>query len=85
MRRRAGKSRVTPASTARASSSTDPLHYLALIETKPGALDQAAALQDWDLPELTSSICAISWRRSMGSNRGKREFIQVLRLMEIGS
>ena len=27
----------------------DPLHYLALIETKPNALDQAAALQGWDL------------------------------------
>jgi hypothetical protein len=35
----------------------DPLHYLALIETKPGALDQAAALQDWDLPPV-SSTCA---------------------------
>jgi hypothetical protein len=23
----------------------NPLHYLALLETKPGALDQAAALQ----------------------------------------
>jgi chromosomal replication initiation ATPase DnaA len=29
----------------------DPLHYLALIETKPNALDQAAALQGWELPE----------------------------------
>ena len=29
----------------------DPLHYLALIEMKPNALDQAAALQGWDLPE----------------------------------
>lgn len=29
----------------------DPLHYLALIEIKPNALDQAAALQGWDLPE----------------------------------
>jgi hypothetical protein len=28
----------------------DPLHYLALIEQKPGALDQARALQGWDLP-----------------------------------
>ena len=37
----------------------DPLHYLALIEMKPNALDQAAALQGWDLPEA-SSICAIS-------------------------
>lgn len=30
----------------------DPLHYLALIETKPNALDQAAALQGWELPEV---------------------------------
>jgi len=29
----------------------DPLHYLALIETKPNALDQAAPLKDWGLPE----------------------------------
>ena len=29
----------------------DPLHYLALIEQKPGALDQAAPLQNWALPE----------------------------------
>lgn len=28
---------------------SNPLHYLALIEMKPGALDQAAALQGWDL------------------------------------
>jgi len=28
----------------------DPLHYLALIETKPNALNQAAALQNWALP-----------------------------------
>jgi hypothetical protein len=30
----------------------NPLHYLALIEMKPGALDQAAALQGWALPEV---------------------------------
>ena len=30
----------------------NPLHYLALIETKPGALDQAAALQGWALPDV---------------------------------
>lgn len=29
----------------------DPLHYLALIEQKPNALDQAAPLSGWDLPE----------------------------------
>lgn len=58
----------------------DPLHYLALIETKPNALDQAAPLQGWDLPETFQHLRHLLEAR-MG-NRGKREFIQVLRLME---
>ena len=29
----------------------DPIHYLPLLERKPGALDQAAPLQGWDLPD----------------------------------
>jgi transposase len=59
---------------------SEPLHYLALIETKPNALDQAAALQGWDLPEEFQHFRHLLESR-MG-NRGKREFIQVLRLME---
>jgi transposase len=58
----------------------NPLHYLALIETKPGALDQAAALQDWNLPEDFQHLRHLLEVR-MG-NKGKREFIQVLRLLE---
>jgi transposase len=58
----------------------DPLHYLALIEAKPNALDQAAPLQGWDLPEAFQHLRHLLEAR-MG-NRGKREFIQVLRLME---
>ncbi len=58
----------------------DPLHYLALIEMKPGALDQAAALQGWALPEVFQHLRHLLEAR-MG-NKGKREFIQVLRLME---
>ena len=58
----------------------DPLHYLALIETKPNALDQAAPLKDWDLPEAFQHLRHLLEAR-MG-NRGKREFIQVLRLLE---
>lgn len=58
----------------------DPLHYLALIETKPNALDQAAALQGWELPEVFQHLRHLLEAR-MG-NRGKREFIQVLRLLE---
>ena len=59
----------------------DPLHYLALLEQKPGALDQAAPLQGWDLPEQFDHLRRLLETR-MG-NKGKREFIQVLRLMEI--
>jgi hypothetical protein len=59
---------------------SNPLHYLALIETKPNALDQAAALQGWALPEVFQHLRHLLEAR-MG-NRGKREFIQVLRLME---
>jgi hypothetical protein len=59
----------------------DPKHYLALLEQKPGALDQAAPLQSWTLPEPLQHLRRLLEVR-MG-NRGKREFVQVLRLMEI--
>lgn len=59
----------------------DPLHYLALIEQKPGALDQAAPLQGWDLPQQFGHLRRLLEAR-MG-RKGKREYIQVLRLMEL--
>ena len=59
----------------------DPKHYLALLEQKPGALDQAAPLQGWTLPEPLQHLRRLLEAR-MG-NRGKREFIQTLRLMEV--
>ena len=58
----------------------DPLHYLALIERKINALDQAAPLADWKLPDEFASLRRLLEAR-MG-NKGKREFVQVLRLME---
>jgi transposase len=58
----------------------NPLHYLALLEQKPGAFDQAAPLQNWPLPQPLSDLRRLLESR-MG-NRGKREFIQVLRLLE---
>jgi transposase len=58
----------------------DPLHYLALLEQKTGALDQAAALQGWDLPEAFATLrCLLEAR--MGK-AGKREYVQLLRLLE---
>ena len=63
----------------------DPLHYLALIERKAGALDQAAPLQGWALPESFAPLRRLLEARLNGKNRcaaGKREFVQVLRLLE---
>ena len=58
----------------------DPIHYLPLLERKPGALDQAAPLQGWSLPEEFGTLRRLLESR-MG-RRGKREYVQVLRLLE---
>jgi hypothetical protein len=58
----------------------DPLHYLALLEQKTRALDQAAPLVGWQLPD-----CFLTLRRLLEARLGKagsREYIQVLRLLE---
>ena len=59
----------------------DPLHYLALLEQKTGALDQAAPLVGWNLPKVFAILRHLLEAR-MGK-QGKREFVQVLRLMEV--
>jgi hypothetical protein len=69
-----------PRSYAEGAFVANPLHYVALIEQKPGALDQAAALQGSNLPEIFQHLRHLLEAR-MG-NKGKREFIQVLRLLE---
>lgn len=58
----------------------DPLHYLPLLERKIGALDQAAPLRGWSLPEAFTTLRRLLEAR-MGK-AGKREYVQVLRLME---
>ena len=58
----------------------DPLHYLRLIEQKIGALDQAAPLVGWSLPEEFTVLRRLLEAR-MGKS-GRREYVQVLRLLE---
>ena len=58
----------------------DPMHYLPLLEQKVGALDQAAALQGWDLPEEFATLHRLLEARM--DKPGKREYVQVLRLLE---
>lgn len=58
----------------------DPVHYLALLEKKPGGFDFARPLQEWKLPE-----CFLALRRRLESEPqglGTREYIGVLRLLE---
>ena len=69
-----------PRSYERAAVIFDPLHYLALIEQKTRALDQAAPLMGWQLPE-----CFATLRRLLEARlrkHGSREYVQVLRLLE---
>ena len=67
-------------SYAREAGIYDPLHYLALLEHKSRALDQAAPLTGWQLPQ-----CFVQLRRLLEARLNKhasREYIQVLRLLE---
>ena len=67
-------------SYAREEMIFNPLHYLALLEQKSNALDQAAPLQGLVLPEEFAEL-----RRQMEARlgkRGRREYVQVLRLLE---
>ena len=69
-----------PRSYEREALIFDPLHYLAVLERKTGALDQAAPLAGWELPEEF-----IRLRRLLEARLGKpgtREYVQVLRLLE---
>jgi transposase len=57
----------------------DPVHYLALLERKPGGFDVARPLERWELPECYGVLR----RRLEGDDRhGTRAFIRVLRLLE---
>jgi hypothetical protein len=56
----------------------DPVHYLSLLERKPGSLDHARPLAGWKLPEEFASL-----RRRLEACRcdGTREYIRVLLLL----
>ncbi len=61
----------------------DPVHYLALLEHKPGGFDHARPLADWNLPG-----CFETLRRRLEQaphGLGLREYIRVLRLLEQAS
>ena len=58
----------------------EPIHYLALLECKPGGFDYARPLENWQLPD-----CFALLRRRLEAadqQHGTRSFIRVLRLLE---
>ena len=56
----------------------DPVHYLSLLDRKPGSLDHARPFEGWDLPEDFAAL-----RRRLEAQRedGTREYIRVLLLL----
>jgi transposase len=56
----------------------EPMHYLELLERKPGSLDHARPLEDWHLPD-----CFDTYRRCLETHRGNgtKEYIQILLLL----
>jgi transposase len=58
----------------------EPIHYLALLERKPGGFDYARPLENWQLPDCF----ALLRRRLEAADQqyGTRSFIRVLRLLE---
>jgi transposase len=69
-----------PRSYEREAVVFDPLHYLALLEQKTRALDQAAPLAGWQLPECFAQLRRLLEARL--KKHGSREYVQVLRLLE---
>jgi transposase len=58
----------------------EPVHYLALLERKPGAFDYARPLAGWSLPP---AFAALRRRLEEGDPKGgTRQYIRVLRLLE---
>ena len=60
----------------------DYLHYLPLLERKPGSLDHARPLADLRLPECFDTLRRRLRVEETREGEGNREFIRVLRLLE---
>jgi hypothetical protein len=67
-------------SLAKQTMVLDPVHFLAALDRKPGALDHAPVFRDWKLP-----ACFGEFRGELeglhGAMSGSRRFVQVLQLM----
>jgi transposase len=60
----------------------NPVHYLAVLERKPGALDHARPLEDWNLPECFTLLRRRMEGKEKFRGEGAREFIKTMQLLE---
>lgn len=58
----------------------DPIHYLATLARKPGALNNSAVFRDWQLPECFNRLRSHLEQRH-GTTAGARQYITVLQLL----
>jgi hypothetical protein len=58
----------------------DPLHYLATLGRKPGALDHTPVYRDWKLPACFATLRA-ELEQLHGAEGGARRFVRVLQLL----
>jgi transposase len=58
----------------------DPIHYLATLGRKPGALDHSPVFRDWKLPACFAAMRA-ELERLHGAMAGSRRFVRVLQLL----
>ena len=62
----------------------NPIHYLALLERKPGAFDFSRPLEEWMLPPCFD-LLRLRLESDLEGSNGTREFIKVLQLLEKAS
>ena len=67
-------------SLAKQTMVLDPLHFLAALDRKPGALDHAPVFRDWKLPACFAEL-RVELERLHGSMSGARRFVRVLQLL----
>ena len=73
-----------PRSYEREQDLFEPLHYLPLLEQRPGAFDYARPMRQWrkDWPESYHQMLRVLREQWPEGGRGVQEFVRVLRLHE---